>query len=313
MTLVDFPAARYRFDLEVETPLRLPDYAGSALRGAFGHALKRIVCVTRERDCKACMLYHNCAYPAVFAPPAPEHHVVQKFSDIPAPYVIEPPPWGARAYAPGEPLGFHFVLIGNALKNLPLVIHAFQRAFDRGIGVGDGRARLVSVSHVDAHGALLPVFDSGKGRIDPHPTILPPPPADVPERVTLDFATPLRLQQNGKPLRAAELVSARLLMGLVKRAALLADFHTPVRPDLDFRALARHAETIAGEKLLNWRDWGRYSSRQQREMKLGGVVGTWSLQGELAPFWPFLQMGQWLHVGKETPFGLGHYRLIVPR
>ncbi|MFN3717139.1 MAG: hypothetical protein ACK4R8_10495, partial [Thiobacillus sp.] len=89
--LVSFPAARYRFDCTVETPMRLPEYAGSTLRGAFGHAFKRTVCVTREKDCKACPLYRGCAYPAVFAPPAPESHAVQKFSDIPAPYVIEPP------------------------------------------------------------------------------------------------------------------------------------------------------------------------------------------------------------------------------
>jgi hypothetical protein len=44
-------------------------------------------------------------------------------------------------------------------------------------------------------------------------------------------------------------------------------------------------------------------------MSLGGVIGTWRLEGPLAPFAPFLQLGEWLHVGKEASFGLGQYTL----
>jgi CRISPR-associated endoribonuclease Cas6 len=46
-------------------------------------------------------------------------------------------------------------------------------------------------------------------------------------------------------------------------------------------------------------------------MTLGGVVGEWTLQGPLGPFSHFLDMGQWLHVGKEAAFGLGRYRLAI--
>ncbi len=34
--------------------LELPDFPGSAWRGAMGHALKRLVCVTGMQDCTAC-------------------------------------------------------------------------------------------------------------------------------------------------------------------------------------------------------------------------------------------------------------------
>ena len=45
------PLARYRLTFQVETPVHLPAYAGSAWRGVFGRALKRLVCVTREPAC----------------------------------------------------------------------------------------------------------------------------------------------------------------------------------------------------------------------------------------------------------------------
>ena len=41
------PLARYRFHWRVSAPIHLPAYAGSMLRGAFGHALRRLACMTR--------------------------------------------------------------------------------------------------------------------------------------------------------------------------------------------------------------------------------------------------------------------------
>ncbi|MFN3595527.1 MAG: CRISPR system precrRNA processing endoribonuclease RAMP protein Cas6, partial [Thiobacillaceae bacterium] len=93
------------------------------------------------------------------------------------------------------------------------------------------------------------------------------------------------------------------------RIALLHEFHGAGRLDLDFTQLKQQAAAIDSHKRLRWQDWTRYSSRQQKKMDLGGVVGEWRLVGDLSPFAPFLHLGQWLHVGKEATFGLGGYRL----
>lgn len=301
-----FPAARYRFEFSVETPLRLPEYAGSTLRGAFGGALRHIACMTRERECKPCPLYRACPYPAVFETPPPEGHAVQKFSQIPNPFVVEPPAWGERTYAPGETLAFDLVLIGQALKHLPLVVLAWQRAFERGIGKSNGSARLTRIGLNEET-----VFEAEAGKLREHTATLTvaAPPATSP--VTLRFDTPLRLQVNGKPLGASDLTARKLLIGLVKRTALITEFHLGQKLGLDFRALAEAADRIESEKHLRWRDWTRYSSRQKQEMALGGVVGDWTLRGDLAPFLPFLHLGQWLHAGKNATFGLGKYHLIA--
>ena len=54
-----FPAARYRLEFNTEQPIHLPEYAGSALRGAFGHALRRAACVTGAPECTNCALYRS--------------------------------------------------------------------------------------------------------------------------------------------------------------------------------------------------------------------------------------------------------------
>lgn len=300
-----FPAARYRLEFAVESLIRLPEYAGSTLRGVFGSALRRIACVTREPQCKACPLYRTCAYPAVFETPPPHHHPLQKFSQIPNPFVVEPPAWGEKAYAPGETLAFDLVLIGQALKHLPLIVLAWQRAFEHGVGKGDGTARLIRIQH---EGETIYSDDTRQLR-EHSQTLTLADPSDKPGLLTLRFATPLRLQINGRPMGAEALTARKLLTTLIKRTALICEFHLGHKLDLDFHALAEAAARIEGEKRLHWRDWTRYSNRQKQEMSLGGVVGDWALRGNLTPFLPFLHLGQWLHVGKNATFGLGGYTL----
>lgn len=309
-TPFNLPLARYRLDFTVATPLALPAYAGSTLRGAFGGALRATACMTRQKTCDACPLLRTCPYAAIFETPPPvAGHALQKFTQVPHPYLIEPPHWGEKTYAPGDTLSFHFVLAGRALDQLPLVLWAFVRAFRHGIGKGDGTARLARAVHVGAE--ETPVLDSPDSTLAPHDRAVPPVPTFAGNALTLVIDTPLRLQKNGRPIDAADLGARDLLMALVRRIALLHEFHGAGPLPLDFTALAQQAAAVASEKDLRWRDWTRYSRRQQQKMALGGVVGTWTLHGDLTPFLPFLHLGQWLHVGKEATFGLGGYRLVA--
>ena len=306
--MISLPLARYRLEFTVVTLLALPAFAGSTLRGVFGSALRASACMTHERICDNCPLLSSCPYAAVFEPRPPRaDHPLQDFNQIPRPYIIEPPQWGERIYAPGETLAFHLVLAGHAIRQLSLIVWAFHKAFLRGVGKNNGTASLARVWHVGDGETLI--LDSLNGRIAKHATLLPPIAAETAHAVTLHFDSPLRLQNNGRRATAEEFTPRRLLTTLMRRISLMHEFHSAGPLPYDFKALATLADTLSSEKNLRWRDWSRYSSRQQQKMDLGGVVGSWSLAGELTPFLPFLHLGQWLHVGKETAFGLGGYRL----
>jgi len=303
------PLARYRFDWAVTHPIRLPDYAGSMLRGAFGHALRSIGCITREKDCTTCPLRRDCPYVTLFEPIPPEQHPLQDFSKIPAPYIIEPPEWGARILHPGDTLSFHFTLIGRALQELSIAILAWRRALARGIGASDGRAELIGIS-LEQPESSRQIYSPENGHIEAHDTQLtcPPFPAGT---IRLHITTPLRLQNNGVPLKAQTVTERALLMALVRRMALISEFHGEAGWRPDFRHLGELADHVEGRRQLSWRDWKRYSNRQKQEMALGGVTGRWDLHGDLSAFWPVLWLGQWLHVGKNASFGLGHYRIYT--
>jgi hypothetical protein len=43
---------------------------------------------------------------------------------------------------------------------------------------------------------------------------------------------------------------------------------------------------------------------------MSGFMGDLTLEGDLGPVGPLLELGEALHVGKATVFGLGRYRLV---
>lgn len=301
-----FPLVRYRLHGIVERGFEFADFAASALRGAFGHALRASACVTGLSDCSACALYRSCVYPLVFETPKPAG-ARAAHGQLPNPYVIEPLDGAPRAWRPGQAFAFDFVLIGPALAHLPLIALAWRNALARDIG-RQGRVRLERVT-LESGDVVL---DLAAGYLHEHDQrlMIPAAPANLHE-VDLEFITPLLLARGGHEREADELTPQDLLMTLVRRTANMVETHLGQRLEVDFSALKTAAAQIADSTRLRGTHWRRHSARQQRDMPMGGLVGRWRLRGELAPFWPYLYLGQWLHVGKKCSFGQGRYRLHI--
>lgn len=300
------PVARYQFNFEVQNTLHLNFYSGSMLRGVFGHALRHLACMTKMANCKECPLYRTCPYPEIFETPPPENHPLQDFSQIPPPYVIEPPPMGEKVYRAGDILTFSMVLIGRAIQQLPLIIFAWQRAFVRGVGKYESRANLVNVIFEANSPNAQIVFDAQENQcVQEHsPLVFEAIPTQ--NEIRLNILTPLRIQQKGRVL-SHDLQGRDFVMSLVRRYYLLQEFHGENYQPPDFSRLAEQAQLVNCENKLKWCSWNRYSNRQQQKMTLGGVIGEISFTGKLDSFLPLLQLGQWFHVGNKTSFGMGLY------
>lgn len=314
--MIELHLARYRFHWRVKTPLQLPPYAASTLRGVFGRALRRQACLTRADSCRGCPLLTGCTYPAIFEPQS----LPREPGGIPAlsTYAIETPfienPAG-QLYPPGAAYSFDMVLMGQAgLSRLELIIAVWRAAFASGVGPRQGTAVLEAVEHLPVEGEPVPICSERQPRLQEHRPRVQAPPFREARDVQLELETPLRIQQRGKLIDARKMTAAIFLRHLIRRIS----FHACTQQlealnraeTLRLNRLADQVRTGASE--LNWVDWERYSSRQQRKMKLGGLVGQWQLLQVPAPLLPLVYLGQWFHVGKETAFGLGRYRWLNP-
>ena len=126
--------------------------------------------------------------------------------------------------------------------------------------------------------------------------------------LTINFITPTRLKFDGRLSEALEFHI--LFRNILRRISLLSYFHCEEEPDLDYRGLIEESLNVRVKKSnLHWFDWERYSNRQETRMMMGGFTGQVTFEGETEPFLPFLLLGEYIHVGKGTSFGLGKYQI----
>jgi hypothetical protein len=306
--MLTLPVSRFRFAFRATFSFHLNDWSGSMLRGAFGHALKRASCMTRQRECGECPLYQTCPYPAIFAPP-PREETLHRFNKPPVPYLFEPESWGAKEIQTGDAFIFSMVLMGRAIGELPLIVFALKQAFRRGMGKDKtGKAELECVEFLPPFAAPEIVYREGDKRVASDARMnLTVPDFNPVESLSLEFISPLRLQENGKRIPAEHLTPHAFLMTLVRRVSMIGEIYGGSDLDWNFHELTEISKTIEDEKELRCQDWTRYSSRQKTAMTLGGLTGIWKMRGNLTPFLPAIYAGLWTHAGKETSFGLGHY------
>jgi hypothetical protein len=302
--------SRYRVTLRALEPLDLPAYLGSTLRGAFGHAFRRVACLAPGGG--PCPAPEACAYHLIFetAPPA-DSPALSSLDDVPRPFVIGAPPAGTDGRIPrGSDLAFGLTLVGRAREFFPHFVVTLREI--RSIGRGRHPVALRRVEALRPTGGPEAVYDEADSLVRAHDARWSladcgsrRPPAGP---FTLRFLTYTRLKHEDQWARRPEFhVLVRRLLG---RLSSLAVFHCGGPLQADFLSLIERAKAVRlVADRTRWEDWTRYSSRQERRMVLGGLVGEAVYEGPVEDLWPYLCFGQWTHVGKNATFGLGRYRI----
>lgn len=307
------PYVRLCCTLRAQAPAVLPPFKGSLLRGAFGHALRRLSCAFGPAQaCPDCALRRTCVYPRIFETrieddPPP---FLRGLPTSPRPYIFEPAT-DERTFAPGDPLPFDLLLLGQAADLQAYALLAVERMARNGLGRDRIPFVLDDAKAATPTGGWKTVY--AEGRISPTlATIQPLHPSDAPltgDRAVLRFLTPTRLMVRGRLQEEPDF--RPLVFAALRRALELSWFHHPGAPlDWHFRPLLDQASGIRViAKTLRWHHWERYSNRQGRKIEMGGFVGMMRLEGDLQPFTQLLRLAEVLHVGKGTTFGLGRVAL----
>ncbi len=103
---------------------------------------------------------------------------------------------------------------------------------------------------------------------------------------------------------------------LIRRIGTLVESYG--NPTDDARGFDDHALSVLADQVavieqsISIQSWERYSSRQEARHPLSGLVGQALLTDIPEPLWPYLILGQWVHVGKGASFGQGRY-VVLPQ
>ena len=258
-------------------PFPPPLFLGSMLRGAFGMALKKVVCINPSYECDNCFAANNCLFYDFYE----KRNNFHKF----------------RFDTELEQKNFNFsiYLYEETTQKLPYILSAVHKMLtEQGIGVNREK---IKIDEIKCNEEV--VFDGKQFNI-----------SNIKEedfeienysdKVKLIFKTPLRIKHQNRFLRQKPELNI-LLQSIYNRYRELKGLK---REKLPFDPTY---EEIFDE--IRFRDLTRYSNRQKTKMRVGGIVGEIGYKNLDKESYKLLKLGEIIGVGKQTVFGLGKIKV----
>jgi hypothetical protein len=327
LNLPSFRLLRFNVQLRFNRATDIPDdFLGNILRGGIGLSLRQLVCPKQwmDNECPPCPLYQNCVYGQVFRPSPPvDSFELRKQTDTPRPFVIVP---SKSKDLPSRELEFQVMLFGTAVHSLAYWVTALQRLGHSGLGrdrIGYG---VIQVRALHPQGDEVLFSQGGQEIRYPSHALTnsqlrencrkPPDHAPIDARVR--FLTPLLLREGSgvrgqDRIRARQVIESPTMGVLIRRArdrfSSLSTFFGE-KWQTDFRLLGElsdSVQTLTAE--TEWIQRSRRSTRTGQSHELSGLVGYADYRFPSASVWqtlePLLRLGEWIHIGKNTPWGNG--------
>jgi len=311
-------------------------YTGFALRGAFGYALRKLVCKEdMDFECKRCKYYRSCIYSVIFEPSSllrADASLARKGGreGVARPFVLEP------RRVRGSSLSFNLILMGDAIKHEHAVIMAVIGMGFEGLGMDPliKERRKFRVSRITCRdvvaGRVETIFTTSKGY---SMALKRPVKVDLlsffersakgvvearPKSLRIDFKTPTNIRVEGETVSVPSL--RHVVANLARRYSMLAYYFNVGKP-----LTASEAKRVieAAERV------SRATGHELKEslMKKMGVHGKKTI-GTFFRGWvsykldwrsvdddsscrmmALLLLGKYMHVGNLATAGCGKYDL----
>jgi CRISPR-associated endoribonuclease Cas6 len=278
------------------------------VRGAFGSIFRKLVCIPSCRDAKTCDVRASCPYARVFEPQAARGEGPSGLADWPRPFVFRASHLDGSTVRQGEAFHFDVHIFDVRDPALAYFVMAFAQLAREGLGPGRASADMAAVDQLDLCGATVArVFDGERFEMRDLAAPIAVDTQEAPgrvDRVRVRFVTPTELKSEHE---IAERPEFRILFRRLRdRISTLRTLYSAGPLEIDFRAMGERAAAVRLVKSeLKRMDVDRLSSRSGRRHPLGGFVGEAEYSGELGEFVGYLQLGQWVGVGRQTVWGKG--------
>lgn len=292
-----FSLLKLRIYVQFQQDTEQPSFKGSMLHGWFGHAIKAV------DEHAFFILYGN-------------HENLQ-----PKPYIVRPNEDLKTQWRKNEIYHFDIILVGDAIRFGESVVEACRYGQKLGLGPKRTPFSLISLCSITPyalkaglHSTQLsdwliasPVlepqrYDGEPQRYDGEPQV----------EIAIHYQTPIRLKSAGNIIKNRVPGLDEWLNHIIRRWKTLSEFWVTSSDEL-FNQLYQELPLLGDYEThahLYFEDWQRYSHKERNHLPFGGLKGQVSYFGDISPSVPWLMVGQQLHIGGKTTFGLGYYDLI---
>jgi len=251
---------------------------GSALRGAFGYALKKVVCINPSYKCEGCFAKEPCLY-YEFYEKQNSYHTYRFDINI-----------GSGLF------DFSLFLFEESCEKLPYILSALHTMLTE-VGLSSSNITF-DTCQIFINNKLI--YDAGVFELSDTKAqnFTPPTPQTT---ITLDLITPLRIKKNNRFLRDSVDLSD-ILRSIHQRQRQLCYQESYAKldyiPSYQIVSSSLHHKTLV-----------RKSNRQKSKMNMDGIMGSIQITNLDPQSYNLLKLGEILGVGKQTVMGLGSIRV----
>lgn len=281
----------------------LPREKVSALRGGMGEMILRQNCVS-DRKCEECIFEEPCLVRhLVYTRMKKKPDFMQGDDSIG--YLIECEDYQTEVRA-GDRIHFRLTLFGNNIVYFSQYLQAFFQLGVQGIGKRKAKYQILEIRNM----AGEPILEKGKIRMENfcaeylYDYVNRRKKELMQQRCEkkLVFYTPLTLKYRGTLLR--EFHGEAVLAAIFRRLMML-DYFSEIYLDMPE---PENTLEIADQEV--WQaSVQRFSTTQKAKMSLNGIRGVMYLEEIPEDCLDYILAGELLHIGKNSSFGFGRYRL----
>lgn len=286
----------------------LPAEKVSALRGGMGEMLLRANCV-RDRDCGQCDFESECIVRRTMYS---KYEVTPRFvtTNDSVGYILECENYG-KEFCEGDLLEFSLILFGRTIVYLNQYMQAFFALGNEGIGKNHSRFRIVSVTNTKrqklfSEGMIYmkqyqvqTIWDYVKYRM-----------RQIQEngcKNRLVFQTPVTLKYQDEFWKVFQMEA---IWNAVQRRIYMLECYEGIECSIyDCNRPEDQGMPVIKEQVCKDIFVKRYSSTQNKKMILWGINGYVQLDHIPEDMLFILAAGELTHIGKNTSFGFGKYRI----
>lgn len=265
------------------------------LRSVLGSELHYLSCVLKQQVCTECPLRFKCAYSVLFENPVNKDNTVISGCDkAPSPYIIQ------AEYLNNTEINkvdITVVFTGLGIDYISYFLLAIKRAGEKGMFKERTKFEMGYISYINNEYSLeydfasLPVeyfnYNMDNNIIHKH--------------IILKFVTPFRYKKMGK--YTSDITINDVLLSTKRRLDMLSVFYGSGNK----LPLISNVNNLQEKNQLNWLEGSRYSRRQDRSMKIGGVSGVMDISADFSmQHISLLEAATLFNIGKNVSFGLGH-------
>lgn len=303
----DIPYISLRFRAEIVRDVRMPETKTAALRGGMGEMLLRQNCVM-DRDCGGCRFKEACIV----------NHTFYSAMKIKPPYVTGAESVGyliecmddRSGFKKGDQFEFTLTLFGESLAFFNIYLQAFCQLGMSGLGKEKAQFRIREVRNMYGRPVVYgSEVDMRQYCIDTVESYVRQRKEELlgsPGAWRMTFLTPLSMKYQQEFM---EQFDGDALVRAAARRVQMLDYYIGVEAETPvFSSCPRAiAQTVRKEQVR------RYSGTQDSHMRLKGITGTMTFDSMPEECLEYLIAGELTHVGRNTSFGFGKYRLSRDR